>query len=223
MKEVLSFLADLKANNDREWFQANKERYLDAKGRYEGFVASLLKGLADEDYEMRGVEVKESVFRIYRDTRFANDKTPYKSHMGAFMARGGRTSPRAGYYFHAEPGNCLLAGGIWCPGPMLKDLRREIFLCAGEFEAIVNDPKIARYYALDEERMLKRVPAPFPADDPDARWTRYKSYTLFMPLDEEVFDDPEAVDRVAELLLLLHPFNHFLNYTVDEMIGYAPD
>lgn len=90
MKEVLSFLSDLKENNNREWFQANKSRYLKIKAIHEEFIRELIQEIAEFDPEIDGLLVKDCIFRIYRDTRFAADKTPYKTHIGAFMVKGGK-------------------------------------------------------------------------------------------------------------------------------------
>ncbi|MDR2131432.1 MAG: DUF2461 domain-containing protein [Odoribacteraceae bacterium] len=217
MKQVFQFLSDLKENNDRTWFHANKARYMEARAIYEEFTGRLIALLALADPEIEGVELKDCLFRIYRDTRFSKDKIPYKTHMGAFIARGGRMAARGGYYLHVEPGNSLFAGGIWCPDtPLLKALRQDIFDNVEEFEAILRAPGFAHRYALDEESKLQRVPAPFPADSPAAAWTKYKRYTAACGVPDDFFDGDDAVERCADRLLLLHPFNRFLNYTVDE-------
>ena len=220
MKEVLEFFRVLAANNDRAWFQANKARYLEVKAIHEAFTGKLIERLAAFDATIAGVAVKDCVFRVYRDTRFSGDKRPYKTHAGAFIARGGRMAPRGGYYLHVQPGNCLLAGGIWCPdAALLKALRRDVFESFEEFESIVHAPAFARYYSLDEETSLKRVPPPFPADAPGARWTRLRSYTASCPLPDDFLDGEDAVERCAARLQLLYPLNRFLNYTVEETMA----
>jgi uncharacterized protein (TIGR02453 family) len=218
MKQVYQFLSELKENNDRAWFQANKPRYLEAKATYEAFTREVIAGIAAFDPGIAGVEVKECVFRIYRDARFSNDKRPYKTHMGAFITRGGRTAPRGGYYLHVEPGNSLFAGGIWCPGSgaLLKALRQDVFGSFEEFESIVYAPAFARHFRMDKEWTLKRVPLPFPPDAPGAGWTKLKSYTASNGVPDDFFEGAGAVQRTVERLELLYPLNRFLNYTVDE-------
>ena len=218
MKRVIQFLEELKDNNNREWFQANKKRYQEVKAIYESYVGEVIRGIARVDAEIEGVEVKDTVFRIYRDVRFSSDKSPYKAHMGAFIVRGGKTNPRGGYYLHVEPGNSLFAGGIWCPeGTLLKALRQDVFDNVEEFKSILQDPAFSGYYTLDGEE-LARVPPSFPKDSPDAWCTKYKSYTVTSKVPDSFFDQPDALQQSIARLVLLQPFNRFLNYTVDETL-----
>lgn len=216
MEEVFRFLKALREHNDREWFHANKEWYLEVKARHEAFIDAIIGDLAKVDSEVEGLTAKECIFRIYRDTRFSADKSPYKTHIGAFIAQGGRMAPRGGYYVHLEPGNSLLAGGIWCPPPsLLKALRMDIYGNIEEFTGILQDEQFARYYHLDGEK-LKKVPAPFPKDFPEAELLKYKYYTVECDETDAFFTGEDAVERVVERLALMLPFNRFLNYTVDE-------
>ena len=216
MEEVFQFLNELRQHNERDWFNAHKEHYLALKARHEAFIDEVIAGLSPIDPEVNGLTAKECIFRIYRDTRFSLDKSPYKTHIGAFIARGGRQSPRGGYYVHMEPGASCLAGGIWCPPPsLLKALRMDIYGNTEEFLDIIENPEFSRYYSLDAPQ-LKKVPAPFPADFPRGDLLRYKYYTVSAPLADDFYFGPEAVQHVVERLALLYPLNRFLNYTVDE-------
>jgi len=218
MKELFRFLKELDENNNREWFNANKDRYLLAKATYESFVDGIISGLSVFDKEITGVLVKDSVFRIYRDVRFSPDKSPYKTHMGAFIARGGKNSARGGYYVHFEPDHSLFAGGIWCPdAPLLKVLRQDIFDNIDEFKSIIEDPKFARYFTMDGEK-LKKVPAPFPKDSPASEWVKYKSYTPVCLVPDDFFFGADATKKCLDRLKLLLPLNKFLNFTVDESV-----
>lgn len=98
---ILNFLSDLKENNNREWFAENKHRYEETKTDFEALSQSLINEIARFDEDIKHITAKECVFRIYRDTRFSLDKTPYKTHYGVFIAAGGgRKSVRGGYYLH---------------------------------------------------------------------------------------------------------------------------
>ncbi len=219
MKNVFRFLRELEENNNREWFNDNKPKYLEAKATYEEFIGRIISGLGIIDPEIAGVQVKDCVFRIYRDTRFTHDKKPYKTHMGAFIARGGKMNPRGGYYVHAEPGNSLFSGGIWCPDTaLLKALHQDIFDNIDEFRAIIEEPAFARYYTLDGEKSA-RVPKPFPADFQYAEWIKLKRYTPASYVPEEFFYSNDAITNSIERLRLLIPLNRFLNYTVDESLN----
>ena len=113
-KSTLEFLADLKQNNYREWFQKNRKRYEGARDNFESFVQTIIDNISVFDPILKGLEVKSCTYRINRDIRFSPDKTLYKSHLGAFIVRGGKNNGNrlAGYYIHVEPGgNSMVAGG----------------------------------------------------------------------------------------------------------------
>src|SRR5436853_2495270 len=113
---TLAFLKALKTNNNKEWFDKNKDKYLAAKGNVESFVDDLIKSFTGFDKTLAGLKAKDCVFRIYRDVRFAKDKKPYKTNMGASINAGGRKAEVAGYYIHFQPGGeSFLAGGRWMP------------------------------------------------------------------------------------------------------------
>ena len=128
MKNVIPFLQDLTKNNNREWFNDNKNRYLLAKDEFEAFIIDLLPRMAGVDKELSGLEPKQCIFRIYRDVRFSKDKSPYKTNFGAHLvATHERPHDRAGYYIHLEPGASFLAGGAYLPpGPWLNAIRASI-------------------------------------------------------------------------------------------------
>ena len=109
---VLDFLNQLKTNNNREWFQENKKWYEAAKKEVETFVTAMITSISAIDPALQTPAMKDCMFRIFRDVRFGADKSPYKTNFGAFIARGGRKSNFPGYYFHFEPGQCMLAAGL---------------------------------------------------------------------------------------------------------------
>src|SRR5210317_977201 len=187
MKNVLTFLGDLKQNNTREWFQDNKHRYLEAKNEFDSFIGELLPKLALIDNELKGLEPKQCVFRIYRDVRFSKDKSPYKVNMGAAMTKGGRKSPYATYYFHVEPGNAFAGGGIWMPqGPVLKAMRQEVYYNVDEFKKIIGSAAFTKYFNGIDGDMLKRPPRDFPADFPDVELLMYKSYITGTNINDSI-------------------------------------
>ena len=137
---LLDFLSDLAKNNNREWFAENKNRYDICKTYFENISKQLILEIAAFDEDIKHVEAKDCVFRIYRDTRFSHDKTPYKTHFGVFIASaGGRKSQRGGYYFHIDPAGCFLGAGVWCPPPpLLKALRQSVYENIDELEEIIS-------------------------------------------------------------------------------------
>ena len=107
---TLTFLKNLKKNNNRPWFEKNKSVYLTAKEDVEHFTERLIEGFGKKDVDIAPLQIKDCTFRIYRDVRFSKDKRPYKANMGAYLNKGGKKMPTAGYYFHCEPGGCFVAG-----------------------------------------------------------------------------------------------------------------
>ena len=114
---TLSFLKDLKKNNNKEWFDTNRSRYDNAKADFESFVEAVLTPLRKIDPTVADLKAKDCTFRINRDVRFSKNKAPYKSNMAMYIAKGGKKTNHAGYYFHCEPGHCFVGGGLWMPMP----------------------------------------------------------------------------------------------------------
>jgi uncharacterized protein (TIGR02453 family) len=140
---VIDFLKELSKNNNREWFADNKSFYREAMSAFEEVTAQMIGYIGETDKQITGLQPKDCIFRIYRDIRFSKDKTPYKTHFDAFIAKkGGRKSPYAGYYMHVMPGKSLLGGGVYAPIPeILNYIRREIYNFPDEFNAIIHNPE----------------------------------------------------------------------------------
>jgi len=220
-KNILQFINELKINNNREWFAENKGWYDQVRVEFEQLSKDLIVEISKFDEEIKHVEVKDCVFRIYRDTRFSHDKTPYKTHFGVYIASaGGRKSQRAGYYMHLDPAGCFVAVGVWCPDAnVLKALRQSVYDNIDELNEIRTNPDFSRYYtSFFEEDKLKIVPRGFPKDFPDAELLKLKHYLVEFKLDETILNAVDFVPKVAGILKQAYPFNLFLNYTVDEVI-----
>ena len=219
-EQILRFLRALSANNHREWFQAHKAEYDALRLAFIDEVQQLIHRIALFDPEVVGLEAKNCLYRIYRDIRFSPDKTPYKNHFAAYIALGGRSSLRGGYYFHLEPERCLLSGGVWCPAPaLLKQLRRDIYDHMEEFVDILEQPAFKRYFPGLDGESLKRMPVGYPADCLHGDLLRHKDFCVVTQLDEAFFSRPDWLEQTAAIFALLAPFNRFLNYTVDEYLG----
>lgn len=219
MSELLNFLTQLRLNNNREWFHENKARYDILRAQFVSDVERLISLLAVHDPELRNLRAQDCIYRIYRDIRFSYDKTPYKTFFSAYIARGGRKSPRAGYYLHIEPDNVALSGGIWCPEPrLLKALRQAICDNMEEWLSIVEAPHFIQEYPVFVGETLKNVPRGFLREGNHVEWVKRKDYTVWGKQHDNFITHPQWVEQAAEKLLLLQPMNNFLNYTVDEML-----
>ena len=222
MKEILHFLRDLDAHNNREWFAANKGRYEAVMRRWNAFCEELIRAIGSYDEDIARLSVKDCTYRIYRDTRFSLDKSPYKTHFGAFLSKGGKRSMHAGYYFHVGTGGGsgyphahMLAAGNYCYEPrVIKMLREDISFGWEEFKSSVLDVADPRF-TLDMDGALKRVPKEYPADAPYADFMRLKSYTLLTTFDDAFLLQPHLAERVAELFRTVKPFNDYINRAVD--------
>ncbi len=212
MKPVLDFLTDLKENNNRDWFNENKPRYLTAKKLFEDTVNRLISEIRKFDPEIGPQTAADCVFRIYRDVRFSHDKSPYKTNMGGFIAKGGRKAGFAGYYLHLDPDGSFLAGGSHMPPPdRLKKIRQEVLYNVEEFKRILNDPGFKKTFgSLDGER-LKRPPKDFPADFPDIDLLKFKSYTVLHPVSGTTVLSDGFFDHALKAFRQLHPLVKFLN------------
>ncbi|MBN2765604.1 MAG: DUF2461 domain-containing protein [Paludibacteraceae bacterium] len=221
VSNMLNFLRSLKENNNREWFAANKAWYEACKIDFDEMSKMLILEIATFDPEISNLNARDCVFRIYRDTRFSKDKTPYKTHFGVFIAEGGRKSERAGYYLHIEPGNGFLASGVWCPpSALLKSLRKSIFDNIDELNEIRNEDDFKNTFDrfFDEDK-LKTVPAGFPKDFPDGDLLKLKHYMVEFKLDDDFLQRNDLLQQLANVFRRAYPFNRFLNYAVDEYKG----
>jgi len=213
MKVILSFLSDLKNNNNREWFDLNRDRYLKAKTLFEEKVNLVIGEISHFDPSIGMPAAKDSIFRIFRDVRFSKDKLPYKTNFGAFVANGGRKTARAGYYIHIEPGASMVGGGIYMPEQdVVKKLRQEIYYNAAGFKKLIEEKKFKKTFGkLAEFDKLKRPPKDFDANFPDVDLLMYKSYTVMHPLADEVVLSDRFPQKVLEVCSTMKEFNQFLN------------
>lgn len=222
MNEILQFLCDLQANNTREWFNANKARYQKVQKYWNDFCVELINevGLYDED--IAKLSLNQCTYRIYRDTRFSNDKSPYKTHFGVFLAPGGKKSMHAGYYFHVGTGESkdypcghMLAAGNYCYDKrVVSMLREDISFDWEEFRDEVLGVADTRF-ELSEMDALKKVPKGFDATAPYADWMRQKAYCIACNVDNDFLLQPNLVQRVAELFRTTKPFIDYVNRAVD--------
>jgi uncharacterized protein (TIGR02453 family) len=209
---ILSFLKDLAKNNNKDWFHENKPRYEEARKEFEVFVNTLIPEIAKFDKEISGLTAKECMFRIYNDVRFAKNKPLYKTNFGGFIAKGGKNRGHAGYYFHIEPGNCFLAGGIYMPqSDTLKAIRKEIYYNLKEFTGVLSDRAFKKYFQELDDDKTSRVPNDFPKDFEGAELLKYKSYTVICPLTGEQLLSDKLNSHILTVYKALMPLNKFLN------------
>jgi uncharacterized protein (TIGR02453 family) len=215
--QVFQFLEELAANNNREWFQANKKRYDTAKESVANFMKAILNEVQSFDNSIIGIEPKDCIFRINRDVRFSNDKSPYKTNIGGFMAKGGRKAMNAGYYLHIEPGKSFLAGGIYMPPPdKLKLIRNEIYFNPENFKKIIAAPDFKKYFKeIWDEEKLKNPPKDFPKDYPDIDLLKYKNYTVIHSLTDNQLQKADFLNYSVKVFKAMYPLNDYMNKAIN--------
>ncbi|PKP39476.1 MAG: TIGR02453 family protein [Bacteroidetes bacterium HGW-Bacteroidetes-15] len=214
---IIDFLNDLKENNNRDWFKANQNRYEQAKDNFISFTEGLIAAIAEFDPSIGTLEAKECHFRIYRDVRFSKNKDPYKTNMGAYIARGGKKSPFAGYYFHIEPNASFVSGGIYMAQPnILRKIRSDIETYSDSFREIVENKKFKSTFTNLGEESLKKVPQGFSADSEVAQYLKLKHITPHHPLeDKEVIND-NAFEMIVGIYREMLPLITFLNTAIEQ-------
>lgn len=186
-KETLAFLQDLEDNNNRDWLQANKQEFEKAKANFAEFVGELIVGISKFDTEVSGLAPDACIFRIYRDIRFSKDKSPYKTHFGAYISPGGRKTNSPGYYIHIQPGGqSFLAAGKHMPEPKeLLAIRQAVAEKTGEFLKIVENKKFAALFGNMHGESLKTAPKGFPTDHPAVEYLKLKGFTVATPQERD--------------------------------------
>lgn len=215
IQQTLDFLSRLSENNYREWFMDNKEEYNYLRDSFADYVAELISNISLFDKSVVGLQPKDAIFRIYRDIRFSNDKTPYKTHFGAYMAKGGRKSTQGGYYLHIDPAGSFLSGGIWTPTPeMLKRLRAHVYDNFHEFSEVIDSPEIGKFKLYDTD-MLKKLPPGFPslkdAEEDIKYYMRLKHYIASSDITPKMIGSDNFTDECIKVFKAYYPLNSFLN------------
>jgi uncharacterized protein (TIGR02453 family) len=213
-KSTLVFLTDLKSHNDKEWFNANRKRYEAARTNFESFVQAFIDEISTFDPILKGLEAKSCTYRINRDIRFSNDKTIYKTHLGAFIVRGGkRNGDRfAGYYFHVEPGNSMIAGGAYVPPmPWLSAIRGKIGEQGDSLVKIIREKEFIKHFGEIEGEKLKSSPRGFSADHKHIELLKLKSFLVSEQISDSAVTSAKCFEFVISSCRAMRPLNDFLN------------
>lgn len=217
---LYKFLDRLAANNDRTWFEAHRAEYQELRDLWLADLDRLIALMAEYEPDLATQTARSCAYRIYRDTRFSNDKTPYKTFFSASLTPGGRKSPYAGYYVEIGIPNYYdqgLYGGLWCPEPrILNKMRHAIVDNIEEWDEICTSPEMLRDFPDWCCTTLKTAPKGWPKDHPQIEYLRMTNYGRFRRCSREFFSDPDWPERAADLFRALAPFIRFLNYTIDE-------
>ncbi|SPO04912.1 uncharacterized protein DNG_07597 [Cephalotrichum gorgonifer] len=229
-KNTMLFLKDLKQNNERSWLKTHDGEFRRAFKDWESFVVSFTSTLSGLDFTIPELPARDVVFRIYRDTRFSKDSTPYKPHFSAAWSRTGKKGPFACYYVHAEPGGCFVGGGLYHPeSEVVQKLRESIDERPRRWRRILNEPGLKKQFlpsasksskpevALkafaerNKDNALKVRPKGYAADHRDIALLKLKNYVLGTKIPDSVIFGPGSQEKLAEIFRPMVPFVSFLN------------
>ena len=211
---ILNYLAELSANNNREWYHSHKKENKEATARFEELLQELIYGIGGFDESVLHNVPKELTFKLVRDTRFSRDKSPYNPSFRAHISSMGKLPIPVGYYLMIKPnGGTFLGGGLFADmfSEATTMVRDYIAAHPDEWSAIINDAQFKSYFTV-KGTALKNVPAAYDKEHPQAEYLKYKSWYLeYFVSDEEVLNAEEFLKKAVEVFKAMKPFNDFLN------------
>lgn len=222
MKDTLAFLSQLKLHNNREWFAAHREQYEQARATTDALTAKLITAVAEAADPRAGLlNVRDCTYRIYRDTRFSPDKTPYKTHIGIFInPPAGKKSLTGGYYFHIEPNNCFVAAGTVClPSKVVTAIRQSIVDEIDEYRSIVEDPNFSSIFEKVGENPVKTLPRGISRDWPWPQYVRPRDFVASTRTATSLAPWIKNARTLHDVLTQAARFNRFINYTICHQLG----
>lgn len=219
-QSTLQFLKNLKKKNNKSWFDTHRHEYEMAKEDFLRFIQSVIDRHGKTDKTISQLKAKDCIFRINRDVRFSKDKSPYKTNMGAYISCGGKKSILGGYYFHCEPGQSFMGGGLWMPmAPELNKVRQEIDYNLEAFKKIITSKSFKSAYkdlSRSEEYVLTRVPKGYEPTNPAAAYLKLKSFVALTNLKDSDLISKNLINKTVAAFSALQPLIKFLNEAVGE-------
>lgn len=211
---ILNYLADLGRHNDREWYHAHKAEYKEANAEFESLVQEFILRIGEFDSSILHNQPKDLTFKLVRDTRFSHDKSPYNPAFRAHISSKGKLPVPVGYYLMIKPeGQSFLGGGLFAD--MFKDatamVRDYIAANGREWEEILDNPDFRKHFSV-QGTSLKRVPAGYDPEHPQAEFLKFKSWYLEYPVADAEFENGEAfLNHAVRIFQIMKPFNDYLN------------
>ena len=214
-KSTLDFLKGVKKNNNRPWFENNREKYETARQDVIDFTAELISKLAAKNTTLKSLEAKKCVMRIYRDVRFSKNKDPYKTNFAISISAGGKMTDNGGFYVHIEPTKSFIAGGFYMPdAPNLKAIRQEIEYNTKEFKAVINNKNFKKHFGTLSDMKLKTSPKGYAKDHPDLELFKFTSYIVEESLDDKTVLSNKLLKTCVDSYVAMLPLLKFLNVAV---------
>ncbi|MDO4159930.1 MAG: DUF2461 domain-containing protein [Prevotellaceae bacterium] len=226
--KIIAFLKEVAKNNNRSWFQEHKDEYLSVRADFEEGINMAIARIAEFDPSIKHITVKDATYRFYRDTRFSTDKSPYKTHLGAYIAAHGKKALHGGYYIHIEPDHCLLScGNYWLPTNILTSCRNEIMANIDQWRQCVENKDFIELFGKPGEgnwdspkgfglENLKTCPSGFPRDYEYLQYLRMKDYCCWTAVPNNFFNGNAWLDEMARIFSLGKPMMDFMNSVIDD-------
>ena len=211
-KELTRFLSELKNNNNREWFNANKSRYLEhVKEPFEQFIGELIEAMSPH-FDSLAITPKEAIFRIYRDVRFSKDKSPYKVQVSALVNPGGRKAmTRPGIYIEITPEHLRIYSGMYqLDSKQLRNLRSHISHNLDHFASLISDKKFSKTFGEIRGEKNKKIPKEYEEDAKSQPLLYNKQFYYFTEWDSSVIEDKHLVEKITKVFLIAKPLSEFL-------------
>ncbi|MCB9359955.1 MAG: DUF2461 domain-containing protein [Flavobacteriales bacterium] len=211
------FLKTLQQNNNRDWFNENKDLYLAQHQETIAFADALLAEMQKHD-NIETLTGKKSLKRIYRDVRFRKDKSPYKNNWGIGLTRATKLL-RGGYYLHIQPEASFIGGGFWSPeAPDLLKIRKDISANPDDLRKIINSKSFKDTFGVLNGDKLKTCPKGFDKEDPALDLLQYKQFLISKSFTDKEVMAPDFYKVANETFKAMRPFFDYMSYvlTTDE-------
>lgn len=214
--EGIAWLNALPQNNNREWFAENKPTYeSEVKSPMAALVTSINDALVERMPEYFQDQPAKTIFRIYRDTRFSKNKTPYKTHVGAVYKRRGAGDKSSGLYFQISAAGVGIAGGAYMPpNDSLLAIRTKIAANFDVFAGMLHDKKLKKVMGVLQGDALSRPPKGFPADHPGIEMLKKKQFYFWKELPPELLSSKKLESEILKHFLVMRPVMLFLDDAV---------
>jgi uncharacterized protein (TIGR02453 family) len=215
---TLKYLKGLKKNNNKPWFDANRNAYDEAREDLVALTGEIIKAISIFDPSISDLHPKDCLFRINRDIRFSKDKTPYKTNLASYFNKAGKKGNGAGYYLHIEPGQSFAAGGIWQPAPEdLAKVRQEIDYSFDEWKKMMNSSSFKKNFptGFADNEILSRAPKGYDDNNPAIQFIKQKSFVVSQPISDLQLQSKTLVKDLSKIYQAMYPLIEFINKAID--------
>jgi len=209
-KGSIDFLKTLSKNNNRDWFNKHKDKYIEAHNNIIAFADALLSEMNKHD-KIETRSGKESLFRIYKDVRFSKDKTPYNTHWNGAFKRATKKL-RGGYYFKIKPGGSFLEGGFWGPEQNdMKRIRQDIELNYKDWKKLLADKTLLKTFGKMIGEQVSSAPRGYAKDHPAIDLLRYKQFLFKHEFTDKEVCSPDFLYKVNDVFKKMRPFFNYMS------------